>query len=264
MSSTWSSRHFNQIVFPFSEQTGKTFANYYPLANAETIQALQALACGEVNASAQTYLWGPSGCGKTHLLQAVYHQAEKQRMSCAYIPLSEYVRHSAQDSSYFALDGLKQIDILCLDHLDDLAGHIHWQKTVFNLINELRQSKDESVPQSLYRTQPILLLAGRYPPSNMPLEFSDLTSRLAWGNVHSLNPLSDEGKLQALEYVLNFRQIDCPTSSLHYLFNHYTRDFAELLDLIQHLGDCAQREKNQLTIPFIKQTLTASVRSKIY
>lgn len=235
----WSLHHVDQLVFPFCQYEGKTFDNYYAGVNAPIVQQIKDLVHNPT--TRQIYLSGEKACGKSHLLHATCRQAEESYKRCAYLALSDCIGDDdviADD----ALSGLKQFDLVCLDDIDALSGHLHWQKAVFNLINEVRHVGN------------ILILAGRRPPF-VPLEFADLTSRLVWGSVYRLKALPDEEKIIAIQFIAKRHGLQCPESTLHYLFSHHTRDLGQLIALTDKLVQCAGFEKSILTIPFVKQVL---------
>ena len=94
------------------------FGSFLPGHNAEALAHARAIAAGGVRGV--TWLCGPSGAGKTHLLQAIC-AAASERSRAGYVPLREVAPLGAG-----VLDGLSQLECLCLDDLDRVAGELSW------------------------------------------------------------------------------------------------------------------------------------------
>src|SRR5690606_11766507 len=100
-----------------------TFDNYYGGPNGTLVAALQELADPARTPEERcVYLWGAAGSGRSHLLQAACHRMAEAGALAMYLPLSELMDHGAQ-----LLDGMEEVDLLCLDDLEVLAGHAEWE-----------------------------------------------------------------------------------------------------------------------------------------
>ncbi len=66
-----------------------------------------------------------------------------------------------------------------------MAGDEPWEMAIFNLYNRILESG---------KTR--LLITGDRPPRQLNLGLPDLASRLDWGQIYKLQPLSDEDKLR--------------------------------------------------------------------
>ena len=86
------------------------------------------------NSAVLTWLCGPRGCGKTHLLQAMC-AAASERMRAGYVPLGMW-----PPSESGVLEGLPQLDCLCLDDIDAVAGQEQWERGIFALLHELEDA----------------------------------------------------------------------------------------------------------------------------
>src|ERR1700740_1457461 len=101
------------------------FASFLPARNAEALEHARRLASAEVSELA--WLAGPGGAGKTHLLQALCAAASKH-MPAAYLPLAEVAQLGVG-----VLDGMPQLECLCLDDIDQVAGRAEWERAIFGL-----------------------------------------------------------------------------------------------------------------------------------
>src|SRR5580704_5330309 len=86
------------------------FASFLAARNAEALAHAQRVAAGEY--AGLTWLCGAPGVGKTHLLQAVC-AAASERMRAGYVPLAQI-----RALGVGVLEGLPQLDCLCLDDID--------------------------------------------------------------------------------------------------------------------------------------------------
>src|SRR6185369_124810 len=95
---------------------------------------------------------------------------------------------------------------------------------LFNAINEVRQSGGA------------VLAAGNAPPAQLPLR-EDLKSRLAWGLVYQVKPLTDE--------------------VIAYLLTHMRRDLRSLTTVLDRLYRFSLETKRPITLPLVREALAA-------
>ncbi|VEH68153.1 chromosomal replication control, initiator (DnaA)/regulator (Hda) [Rodentibacter pneumotropicus] len=129
------------------------------------------------------YIWGTAGCGKSHLLRALSNQYLNEQRAAIYVPLNK--------SRYFSpavLENLEQQALVCLDDLDSVMGNPDWEIAIFDLFNRIKASG-----------QTLLLVSASFSPSALNVQLPDLASRLKWGEIYQLPPLTDEQKLEVLQ-----------------------------------------------------------------
>ncbi len=229
-----------QLSLGVSLNDDATFDNFYApegSSNAAILELLKAQAggCGEWF----IYLWGRSGVGLTHLLQAAGHRAQDGGQAIQYLPLREVVGFAPEA----LLDGLDQLDYLCLDGLEAVAGKPDWEEALFHLFNRLRDSGGR------------LLVAAVQGPRELPVELPDLRSRLQWGMTCQVHPLSDDEKQLALRHRARARGLELNEEVAHYILQRVPRDMNELFCYLQRLDHASLAEQRKLTIPFVKKVL---------
>jgi DnaA family protein len=183
-------------------------------------------------------LSGPAGSGKTHLLNAACLEARQSGRTAFYLGLRG--RSEAERQS---LDGLEEMQLVCLDDLQEIAGLPAWEEALFHFINRLRARRGS------------LLLASRERLRKLPLQLPDLASRLAWDLRLSLQPLEDADKRAVLERHARSLGVALPEDVTLYLLNRGPRDMATLVGLVTRLQQVAFREKRQLTVPLARRLL---------
>jgi len=191
--------------------------------------------CAQMQGEKQILLWAESGFGKSHILQACCQLAASQQRSVCYLPAKE-IRHG--DSH--ALEGLEQLDLVCLDDADALMGRRDRELALFDLINRCREQGA------------CLVLSTTLAPEQWPIGLPDLASRLQWGPVFQLKPLSDEKKIVALQLRANQRGLVLPDNVARYLLTHFPRDLFTLFERLDELDKASLAMQRRLTIPFIK------------
>lgn len=225
-----------QIPFSFGHFDRFDFDSYLPGQNEQTVAYLKRLVAGhEIK---NLYLWGEAGTGKSHLLQAMCTSLSILGKKPAYIPLSELDKFSPE-----MLHGLEQLDLICIDALDHIAGKENWEEAIFHLFNRLREQR-----------RPMVMTA-RNSPQGLPIALPDLKSRLSWDVVYHLLPLSEAQRLQVLQQRAKLRGFDLPGEVSEYLIKRVSRDMHSLLDWLNKLDDASLVAKKKLTIPFVKQLL---------
>lgn len=210
--------------------------NYLSIANQQAVADLTACATGR--GELYVYLWGASGTGKSHLLQAATLLADQAGRSALYIPLDQ-----VRQLTPALLEDLEQLDLVCLDDIEQVAGDAAWEQGLFNLFNRLRAE------------QKSLLVAARCSPHRLPIELPDLSSRLSWGLCYQLQTMSDQDKTRALIEDARRRGMEMSEESAGYILRHTPRDMGSLRQLVAQLDHASLAAQRRLTIPFIKAFL---------
>ena len=187
---------------------------------------------------ASLYLRGPAASGKTFLLNAACLAAREKGMTAFYLGLKRLPANGAA-----ALNGLENLDLVCIDDLHLIEGRPDWQTALFHLYNRLRDSGRQ------------LILGARKSPRGLELELADLKSRLQWGLTFQLHPLSDADKLAALRQRSRLRGFDLPEDVAQYILHRAPRDTRALFACLEQLDRASLQAQRKITIPFVKQVL---------
>jgi DnaA family protein len=218
------------------------FASFLPAHNAEALQHLQQLSGG--TAGGLTWLCGPGGSGKTHLLQAAC-AAASERMRAGYVPLAQLAAFGVG-----VLEGLPQMQCLCLDDIDRVAGLAEWERGIFALLRELEDAGGR------------LILAAQAPPALIRWTLPDLGSRCAAAAVFQLRPLDEHEQRAALQLRARLRGLELPDETWHWLRKRLPRDMRTLYELLDTLDEAALAAQRRLTVPFIREVLRNAQRTR--
>ena len=222
----------DQIPLPLKLQEDFSFEHFIADENALIIESLK-------NASEPfIFLWGDAGTGKTQLLQATCQYQTQLGKTAAYLPLQELQVFSPQ-----ILDGMGNIDLICLEDIELVCGNTQWEEALFNLFNQLRLTGGR------------LVISSNTSPQQSNVRLNDLKSRLCSGLPLNLKPLSDEGTIKALQAHADKLGLELKHDMAKYLVNHYARDLPNLWSLLDTLNQASLIAKRKLSIPFIKSTL---------
>jgi DnaA family protein len=118
------------------------------------------------------------------------------------------------------------------------------QIALFNRINEARQSGSA------------LLAAGNAPPAQLPLR-EDLKSRLAWGLVYQVKPLSDAERAVFLRGEAARRGMRVADEVIGYLLARVRRDPPSLLAILDELDRASLERQRQVTLSLVREILNA-------
>lgn len=124
-----------------------------------------------------------------------------------------------------------------VERLDEAA-----QIALFNTINEAREAGGR------------VLAAGNAPPAQLPLR-EDLKSRLAWGLVYEVKPLTDEERARYLRGEAERRGMRVPAEVIGYLLTHVRRDLPTLTAILDRLDRVSLEQKRQITLPLVRELL---------
>ncbi len=116
------------------------------------------------------------------------------------------------------------------------------QIELFNRYNELKASGLA------------LIAAGLHSPTQMGLR-GDLATRLAWGLVYQLHPLTDAEKADALKNHAKERGMNLPDEVIAYCLRYLRRDLPTLMSILNALDEWSLTEKKPVTVPMLKKLL---------
>lgn len=222
-----------QFILDVTLAEESDFEGFRGADNGLVVDTLRALAqgCGE----RQVYLYGDAGSGKTHLLQAVCHEVSQRGRRAAYLPPELLASAGAR-----SMEGFDALDVVCLDGVGGLCGTPQGEAALFNLINAAR-ARDAA-----------LVLSDRRPPRALPAALSDLASRLVWGPVFQLVPLSDADKCGVLMERADRHGFELPREVAEYLLRTCQRDLGSLFAELDRLERASLRQQRKVTLPFAR------------
>jgi DnaA-homolog protein len=168
------------------------------------------------------YLWGEPGSGRSHLLRA----ARTANAALA----------RGADEALVISDDVESLDP-------------ESQQALFIAINEARDGG------------PAVLAAGGEPPAKLALRH-DLRTRLAWGLVYQLRPLSDADKARHLRDEAQRRGLHLSEEVAAYLLSRFPRDMASLNSVLDALDRYSLARQRPVTIPLIREALSDVVGSE--
>jgi DnaA family protein len=215
-----------QIPLAIGPEPLPTFDSFLPGPNAAAHEHLKSL----VLPAAPVYLWGPAGSGKTHLLRALAHQLQLQGQRVGWFDADTPVPWPlAADWSLVVIDRCES--------LDEAAQHAAFTLFV------------EATVQGVQ-----IAAAGRLPPVDLGLR-DDLRTRLGWGHVFALQPLSEAETRAALRRESDRRGIFLSDDVMDHLLTRFERDMSSLMKLLDRLDQFSLARSRAITVPLLKTML---------
>ena len=229
----------SQLLLGFARYDVYTFESYVPGINQDVVESLLNTAKGRSHRN--LYLWGEQGAGKSHLLQAACNSAALSERPCAYIPLTRIDEFMPDIFS-----ALEELDLVCLDDIEEVAGKERWETALFYLFNRLREVNT-----------PLVMSSGRSPKGSL-IQLPDLKSRLSWDLSFQLRPLADGMKITALKSRARERGFELTDQVVEFLINRVNRDTHNLFCWLDRLDRYSLVEQRKLTLGFVKKIIRAS------
>ena len=125
----------------------------------------------------------------------------------------------------------------------DAAG----QQALFSAINRARDDRGT------------VLAAGAAPPAQLALR-EDLRSRLGWGLVYEVKPLTDAERALYLRAEAARRGLRLADEVVWYLLTHLRRDMPSLRALLEQLDRASLEQHRPVTLPLVREALKAFER----
>ncbi len=214
----------------------ETFDSYKSELNAGVVSQLKSYIEQSEGKPQSFYLFGLFSTGKSHLLHASSSYAAQLGKSSVCLSCAELKSLPVE-----VLDGLEQIDLICLDDIDLLAGDTHWQQAIFDLYNRVLEQNNH------------LLISGGESAQQLGISLPDLVSRLSWGLTEQLKPVDDNEKIIALQHRATQRGLYLSDEVVKFLLNRLSRDMSSLITSLDALDKASIQEQRKITIPFIKE-----------
>lgn len=224
-----------QIPLKLEPSRENRFDDFVPGPNATVVESLKSVL---QEPDKLLFLSGPEGTGKTHLLNAACLAVREQGLTAFYAGL-----RSLPDGSQQMLEGLENIDLVCIDDLHMVAGNDRWEEALFHCLNRIRSKQGR------------IVLSSRQRLSALPFVLPDLISRLQGGLRMQLLVLEESDKIRVLNRHADSLGIDLPEDVGRYLIRHSSRNLGKLLHMVEGLQQAAFVSKRRITIPLAREVL---------
>lgn len=223
------------VQLPLGVQLSETasFESFHPGPNAEAVQALKGLTQGPP----LLLLFGPAGSGKSHLLQALTRDA-RARAACGYVPLAQLAEAGIE-----AIEGLEDLDLVCLDDVDRVAARRDWAEALVRLLDALRAHGAHCAVSAVA------------PPERLACALPDLATRLSQAAIYGLKPLGDDERAQLLQDRARARGLELPLDAARHLLSRLPRDTGTLVAALDRLDRASLSAQRKLTLGFVQQWL---------
>jgi DnaA family protein len=140
------------------------------------------------------------------------------------------------------LAGSARPGVTLADDVERLAPEA--QAELFSAINRAREAGGT------------VLAAGGAPPAQLALR-EDLRSRLGWGLVYEVRPLTDAEKALYLHAEAARRGLRLSDEVVWYLLTHVRRDMPSLGAILDHLDRTSLEQRRAITLPLVREALRA-------
>ncbi len=225
-----------QLPLPLSATLVPSFDNFCHGVNGLAVDMVQSFQ--RADDVRQLYLWGGAQCGKSHLLLAAHNEFIAAGMQSFYVSLKDVTLTSG------LLEALDGHALVALDDIDCVAGDKAWEQALFNLINFTRERAGK------------IIFSASQAPAVGEWGLADLVSRLSWGSVIKLEPLSDIDVREALLMAVDEKGLQMPEETADYLLKRHSRDVNSLLEVVALLDrESLAAGRARITIPFLKTCL---------
>ena len=209
-----------QLLLDIRPAARPTLDNFIPGPNQELLDHLKRWLKGEV-ADTAIYIWGPPGSGKTHLLNALAAEAGGL--------LWNGTANITPDAPLIAVDDVES--------LSESA-----QIDAFDAFNRAKAAGR------------LWVAAGENAPAGLGVR-EDLRTRLGWGLIYRLYPLSDEDMQAALIKHARDLGFDLDPGIAGWLLTRTSRDLGYLLQVVEALDRYSLQTKRRITLPLLKEIL---------
>jgi len=191
-----------------------------------------------INENNMLFIWGAEDSGKSHLAQATCQMFDKiADKTCVFLPLNN------KEISHHILEGLENIDLVCIDSLEFVRGDLEWQVSLFNLYNDLKDANKK------------LIIFSKQSPSQIQLELTDLLSRLNSMPIYKLHKIDEQQLVEFVQASGKNIGMEINVEVANFLLSRSDRSVINLKNIISKLDEQSLAHQRRITIPFIKDIL---------
>ena len=190
------------------------------------------------NNGAQIFIDDLGSNGKSYLLQAICNDFSNSNNSTIYIPMQKAINLEPS-----ILEGINDLNLICLDDIDVISNQRDWELALFNLINEC------------YEKDCFLLLSGSIDKLEV---IPDLISRIKKMEILRLKAIDDDELLRATQAISKNLNIEISDKNMNYLINNSRRDTKTVFGTLSQLEKKSLERKKSIGLNLIKEVIQSS------
>jgi len=190
------------------------------------------------NNGAQIFIDDSGSNGKSYLLQAICNDFSNSNNSTIYVPMQKAINLEPS-----ILEGINELNLICLDDIDLISNQRDWELALFNLINEC------------YEKDCFLLLSGSIDKLEV---IPDLISRIKKMEILRLKAIDDDELLRATQSISKNLNIEISDKNMNYLINNSRRDIKTVFGTLSQLEKESLERKKSIGLNLIKEVIQSS------
>ncbi len=217
--------------------------------------AAQRVAQSEVVSFNPLFLYGGVGLGKTHLMHAVAWNIKKRnpKKNVVYLTAEKFMYQFIKALRFKNIMSFKEqfrsVDVLMIDDVQFIIGKDNTQEEFFHTFNTLIDKKRQ-----------IIISADKSPADLDGLE-DRLKSRLGWGLVADIHPLTYELRLGILQAKAEQKSIKLKQEVMEFLANKITNNVREMEGALNRLAVHASIQDSEISVDLVKDVLKDLLRT---
>ena len=246
--------YYDDISAPLVPQF--TFDNFIVgKPNELAYAAAQRVAQSEVVSFNPLFLYGGVGLGKTHLMHAVAWNIKKRnpKKNVVYLTAEKFMYQFIKALRFKNIMSFKEqfrsVDVLMIDDVQFIIGKDNTQEEFFHTFNTLVDKKRQ-----------IIISADKSPADLEGLE-DRLKSRLGWGLVADIHPLTYELRLGILQAKAEQKSMKLTPEVLEFLADKITNNVREMEGALNRLAVHASLQDSEVTVDLVKDVLKDLLRT---
>ena len=247
--------YYDDISAPLDPQF--TFDNFIVgKPNELAYAAAQRVAQSEVVSFNPLFLYGGVGLGKTHLMHAVAWSIKKRspKKNVVYLTAEKFMYQFIKALRFKNIMSFKEqfrsVDVLMIDDVQFIIGKDNTQEEFFHTFNTLVDKKRQ-----------IIISADKSPADLEGLE-DRLKSRLGWGLVADIHPLTYELRLGILQAKAEQKSMTLTSDVLKHLPSlKITNNVREMEGALNRLAVHASLQDSEVTVDLVKDVLKDLLRT---
>ncbi len=196
------------------------FGTYLPARNDQAVQHLLLIA--DNHRTETTWLCGAFRLGQDASVAGRVRAGERAR--------ADKLLPDGRDEGAGAgraLTSCRQLDCLCLDDVDAIAGDREWEGALFSVLREMQERGAR------------LVMSASVPPALLKWSLPDLGSRCSASTVFQLKSLEEVEQQEALKLRAAIRGVELPDETARWLQRRFPRDMRTLYELLDTLDEAS-------------------------
>jgi len=185
-------------------------------------------------------IWGDQGRGKSYVMQGLHRKYIEDCKTTFQFSFKDNGVNSPE-----ILMNLSSLEALFIEDFESMESSDHWEKAMFNLINEC------------YLSGTRIYLSSNKVTKDLSIRLGDLASRLSSFTAIEIPEITEEEKIEALIQSSKRKGLVLDEKTVKYILSYTSRNLSDLLKLLNELDSFSLQKKKKISPSLVREMVSS-------